>query len=50
MKLSLFALASFNSAEADEEGRKVPHRHPLNRLNRLTQFSEEILIQWFDGL
>jgi hypothetical protein len=48
MKLSVFALAAFASAE--EEGRKVPPRHPLQRLNRLTQFSEEILSQWFDGL
>ena len=48
MKLSVFAFAAFASAE--EEDRKVPPRHPLQRLNRLTEFSEEILDQWFDGL
>ncbi|CAG5078706.1 Oidioi.mRNA.OKI2018_I69.PAR.g9063.t1.cds [Oikopleura dioica] len=38
------------AAAQEEEGRKVPPRHPLQRLNRLTQFSEEILTQWFSGL
>ena len=39
----LFAIAS-----ADDK--KVPPRHPLQRLNRLTEFTEEILNQWFTFL
>ena len=33
---------------ADEK--KVPPRHPLQRLNRLVQFSHEILDQWYTFL
>ena len=46
MKISgavLFALAS-----ADD--RKVPPRHPLQRLTRLTEFSAELLNQWYTWL
>merc|ERR1712141_10034 len=46
MKISgavIFALAS-----ADD--RKVPPRHPLQRLTRLTEFSAEILNQWYSWL
>jgi len=52
MKLSSFLLASIASVESQkvktllnrpEEDRKVPHRHPLQRLWRLYQFSEEII-------
>ena len=52
MKLSSFLLASIASVESakvktllnrPEEDRKVPHRHPLQRLWRLYQFSEEII-------
>ena len=39
----LFALAS-----ADDK--KVPPRHPLQRLDRLTQFTEEMLDTWFTWL
>ena len=39
----LFAVAS-----ADDK--KVPPRHPLQRLNRLTEFTEEMLNQWFTWL
>ena len=39
----LFALAS-----ADDK--KVPPRHPLQRLERLTQFTDEILDAWFTFL
>merc|ERR1711920_833124 len=39
----LFALAS-----ADD--RKVPPRHPLQRLARLTEFSEELLNDWYSWL
>merc|ERR1712039_926075 len=30
--------------------KKVPPRHPLQRLNRLTEFTEEMLTQWFTWL
>merc|ERR1711990_250060 len=46
MKISgavIFALAS-----ADD--RKVPPRHPLQRLARLTEFSEELLNDWYSWL
>ena len=33
--------------EKPDEDRKVPHRHPLQRLWRLYQFSEEIIQQHF---
>ena len=39
----LFALAA-----ADDK--KVPPRHPLQRLNRLTEFTEEMLTEWFSWL
>ena len=39
----LFAIAA-----ADDK--KVPPRHPLQRLNRLTEFTEEMLNQWFTWL
>ena len=37
-------------AVAAAEEKKVPPRHPLQRLARLTQFSDEILNEWFDFL
>ena len=43
MKLSLAILAT--AATADD--RKVPPRHPLQRLDRLVEFSAEILDEWF---
>merc|ERR1711953_280052 len=39
----LFALASAND-------RKVPPRHPLQRLARLTEFTEELLNDWYSWL
>ena len=39
MKYSKILLAGLASAEE----KKVPPRHPLQRLNRLVQFSDEIL-------
>ena len=38
MKLSTFAIAAVAA-----EDKKVPPRHPLNRLNKLRQFSETII-------
>ena len=46
MKLSLAILVA--AASATEK--KVPPRHPLQRLNRLVEFTEEILTDWFDFL
>ena len=37
-------------AVAAAEDKKVPPRHPLDRLAKLTQFSEEILNTWFHYL
>ena len=39
MKVSAVLLAGLVSADE----RKVPPRHPLQRLNRLVEFTEEIL-------
>jgi len=49
MKLSsaVFILA-LASAQNDEK--KVPPRHPMQRLNRLTEFAEEIMVNHFDWL
>merc|ERR1712147_113046 len=38
----------FAVAAADDK--KVPPRHPLQRLNRLTEFTEQILNDWFTFL
>lgn len=48
MKLSTICLAGLASATE----KKVPPRHPTDRLNRLVEFSQEILrsddFRWFD--
>ena len=41
MKLSSAVIVAVASAQNDEK--KVPPRHPLQRLNRLVEFSSEIL-------
>ena len=46
MKIASVLLLVFASAE----DKKVPPRHPLQRLERLTQFSTELLDTWFDFL
>merc|ERR1712080_751188 len=46
MKFSAALLATV--ALANEK--KVPPRHPLQRLNRLTEFSAELMNDWFAGL
>ena len=37
-------------ATAQDGDRKVPPRHPLQRLNRLVEFTEEIMNDWFSFL
>ena len=46
--MKTFAVALIAAASAEDK--KVPPRHPLQRLARLTQFSEEILNDWFTFL
>ena len=48
MKLSSAVIVAVATAQNDEK--KVPPRHPMQRLNRLTEFSEEILTNHFDFL
>ena len=48
MKLSSAVIVAVATAQNDEK--KVPPRHPLQRLNRLTEFSAEIMITHFDWL
>merc|ERR1712176_802867 len=33
-----------------QDEKKVPPRHPLQRLNRLVEFTEEIMTDWFSFL
>ena len=37
-------------AVASAQDKKVPPRHPLQRLNRLTEFTAEIMDEWFGFL
>ena len=46
MKLSVATLV----AVATADDRKVPPRHPLQRLNRLVEFSAELLDDWYTWL
>ena len=46
MKFSPAILVAFASAQE----KKVPPRHPVQRLNRLVQFTEELMNDWFDWL
>merc|ERR1712226_1406587 len=45
-----FSPALLFAVAAASEDKKVPPRHPLQRLNRLTEFTEEILNDWFSFL
>ena len=47
MKISPAVIVAVASAQ-DEK--KVPPRHPLQRLNRLVEFTEEIMNDWFSFL
>ena len=48
MKFSAAVLATV--AVAQDGDRKVPPRHPLQRLNRLVEFSHELLDDWYTWL
>ena len=48
MKISPAVLVAV--ATAQDGDRKVPPRHPLQRLNRLVEFTEEIMNDWFSFL
>ena len=48
MKFSACVLATV--ALAQDGDRKVPPRHPVQRLNRLVEFSHELLGDWFTWL
>ena len=37
-------------AVASADDKKVPPRHPLQRLERLTEFSAELLNDWYEFL
>ena len=47
MKLSAAVVVA---AAVSATEKKVPSRHPVQRLNRLVEFTEEILTDWFDFL
>ena len=47
MKIAAFLAVA---AHAQDDDRKVPPRHPIQRLNRLVEFSEELLNMWYDWL
>ena len=48
MKISPAVIVAVASAQNGEK--KVPPRHPLQRLNRLVEFTEEIMNDWFSFL
>ena len=48
MKISPAVIVAVASAQQDEK--KVPPRHPLQRLNRLVEFTEEIMTDHFPFL
>ena len=48
MKISPAVIVAVAFAQQDEK--KVPPRHPLQRLNRLVEFTDEIMNQWFTFL
>merc|ERR1712131_287223 len=48
MKFSAAVLATWGTAQ--DADRKVPPRHPLQRLNRLVEFSHELLDDWYTWL
>merc|ERR1711887_218602 len=45
-----FSSALLFAVAAVAEDKKVPPRHPLQRLARLNEFTEEMLNQWFQFL
>lgn len=45
-----FSAAVVVAAAVSATEKKVPSRHPVQRLNRLVEFTEEILTDWFDFL
>ena len=47
MKFSPAVIVAVASAQGEK---KVPPRHPLQRLNRLVEFTEEIMNDWFSFL
>ena len=47
MKIAAFLAVA---AHAQDDDRKVPPRHPLQRLNRLVEFSHELLDDWYNWL
>ena len=47
MKLSAAVVVA---AAVSATEKKVPSRHPVQRLNRLVEFTEEIMTDWFDFL
>ena len=47
MKFSPAVIVAVASAQGEK---KVPPRHPLQRLNRLTEFTAEIMNDWFSFL
>ena len=47
MKISSAVIVAVASAQGEK---KVPPRHPLQRLNRLVEFTEELMTDWFPWL
>ena len=47
---TMLILAAFFTSVVFAKDRKVPPRHPLQRLDRLVEFSKELLENWYDDL
>ena len=50
MKLGTATLLAIQASAQNDGDRKVPPRHPLQRLERLVEFGNEIMDDWFEFL
>ena len=50
LKMKVLPAVVVALAAAKDGEKKVPPRHPLQRLNRLVDFTGEIMTNWFDFL
>ena len=48
--MKIFSTVVVTLAAAQKNEKKVPPRHPLQRLDRLVEFTDEIMNDWFDFL
>ena len=49
-RMKLFGLVGLALVNGEKNEKKVPNRHPLERLERLVEFSHDLLEEWFSAL